>query len=135
MTPQRGPSAVTDASVVLNVLLGQPSVGFELVRGNAPLHAPAIIDLEVLSALRRLESSDVLTARRADDAVTDLADLGLERHDLPLLRAAAWSLRSWARISDACYLSLAGALGVPLATDDARLARAARARGYAVIAA
>ena len=42
---------VVDASVVVNVLLGQDTVAGSEVAAGMPLHAPALLDLEVLSAL------------------------------------------------------------------------------------
>lgn len=57
-------------------------------------------------------------------AVDDLLDLELDiHHTAPLLRRA-WELRDNVTAYDACYVSLAEALGCPLLTADARLSRA-----------
>ena len=63
-------------------------------------------------------------ARRAADAVSDLADLPLRRSShRPLLRRI-WELRHAVTPYDGAYIALAEALDVALVTADARLARA-----------
>jgi predicted nucleic acid-binding protein len=65
-----------------------------------------------------------MPARRAAEAVSDLADLPLHRSShRPLLRRI-WELRHVATPYDAAYIALAEALEVVLLTADARLARA-----------
>lgn len=127
------PGLVIDASALVNVLLGQPSDAAEVVRADAVLHAPALVDLEVLSALHRLERTGRIDADRAAGALDDLRGLGIARYPLPPLQDVAWELRTWARISDAYYLALSFALDAPLATDDRRLFRAAHERGYSLL--
>jgi predicted nucleic acid-binding protein len=100
-----------------------------LLTSPVALHAPALVDQEVLSALRRAERAGAdepaLTLRRL--AVFD--EIVVERHPLPPLRGRVWGLREWLRISDAFYTALAEVLGVPLVTTDLRLARGLRDRG------
>lgn len=90
------------------------------------LHAPGLLDYEAMSALRGLVLGGHLSAGRATDALTDLADLRLVRHPMgSVLRSAAWALRDRVTAYDAAYVALADALGAPLWTRDARLARGA----------
>ncbi len=86
------------------------------------LAAPELIDLEVLSVLRRSERVGALNTRRAALAVRDLRDLPLDRAPhLPLVRRC-WELRGNVTAYDAAYVALAETLGVPLLTADRRLA-------------
>ena len=58
----------------------------------------------------------------------DTVDLRLTRHPMNrALRSAAWALRDRSTACDAAYVALADALGAPLWTRDARLARGAPA--------
>lgn len=117
---------IVDASVLVPALVDDTSVGD---RARARLHgeqirAPALIDIEVVSAVRRLVARGQLDARRAALAVDDLAELSFERAPhLPLL-PRVWVLRDNLTAYDAAYIALAEALDVELLTADARLARA-----------
>lgn len=118
---------VVDASAVVEVLLGSPSGGrlaAELLAADHSLHAPQLLDAEVGHTLRKGWLGGQLTAERARQALADLADLPLERHDHLLLLSRAWAFRDTATFHDGLYLALAWSLGAPLVTCDARLARA-----------
>jgi predicted nucleic acid-binding protein len=117
---------VVDASVVVAFLidparLGQARAAFRAADDD--LHAPAHIDLEVASALRRHVDAGILPAPRADAAMTDLGDLPLVRHPVEALMPRVWALRTHVSPYDAAYLALAEGLGAPLLTLDPRLAR------------
>lgn len=118
---------VMDASAVLELLLGTAPgrrVAAHLSASDQTLHAPALVDVEVLHVLRRLTRSRALTPAEAETALTDLAALDLERHDhQPLLRRA-WELRANVTAYDAVYVALAEALDASLLTCDSRLTRA-----------
>jgi predicted nucleic acid-binding protein len=123
---------VVDASAMVEVLSGQP--GHErlvaiMLDAPAALHAPATLDLEVLSATRRLERAERLDADRLREFLADFAEFRIERHRLRPLMRRVWSLRDWLRVSDGYYVSLAEALDAPLLTTDRRLARAVTERG------
>ncbi|HWH12955.1 MAG TPA: type II toxin-antitoxin system VapC family toxin [Solirubrobacteraceae bacterium] len=124
---------VLDASVLTDFLLGRgPTVAAlesELASSDqAPLHAPELIDLETLNALRRLARAGVVTDQRSTEAASDLADARLIRYPHAPLRARVWQLRHNLTAYDAAYLALAEALDDPLLmTADAGLASAARA--------
>lgn len=88
------------------------------------LHAPALIDTEVVSALRGLTLGRHLTVPRAHDLLTDYDDLTLERWPTgDALRRRAFALRDNLTAYDATYVALAEALDCPLITRDERLAR------------
>jgi len=89
------------------------------------LHAPALLDYEVVSALRRLVRRGALSADRAVEALADYDDVALARWSAHhALRHRAWALRENLSAYDATYVALAEALDCPLVTRDARLARA-----------
>lgn len=93
------------------------------LRGES-LTAPHLIDLEVVSAWRRLASSGELDQRRCELAITDLMALRLQRISHTRLVARCWELRDNLTVYDASYVALAEILGAPLLTADDRLARA-----------
>jgi predicted nucleic acid-binding protein len=123
---------VVDASAVAELLLGRPAaatVARRFTEHGFDLHAPHLLDIEVLSALRRMVASGNATAARAGEAVVDLLDLPIERYPHDLLVPRVWQLRDNFSAYDATYLALAETLAdetLPLLTADARLARAAR---------
>lgn len=64
-----------------------------------------------------------LGKRRAEQALSDLADLPLSRSPhLPLVQRV-WELRSRMGPYEACYAVLAESLGAPLLTADVGIAR------------
>jgi predicted nucleic acid-binding protein len=94
------------------------------------LHAPMLLDFEVVSALRGLTLGGDLSPARAEDALTDYADLSIHRWEgADALRRRAFGLRHNASAYDAAYLALAEALKCPLLTRNTRLARSS---GHAV---
>jgi len=121
---------VVDASVVVTALADDGPDG-DLCRdrlAGQALAAPHLMDLEVGSVLRRLVRNGDVPERRAHLALTDLADLPVERApSLPLL-SRCWELRDNLTIYDAAYVALAEILDVRLLTADGRLARAAGPR-------
>jgi predicted nucleic acid-binding protein len=124
---------VIDASVLASALLDRPqaveAIESELAtREHEWLHAPELIELETLNALRRLVARDLVDERRAAGAVQDLARMRLLRFPHGPLRERVWELRHTLTAYDAAYLALAEGLTAPvLLTGDAALARAAEA--------
>ena len=121
---------VVDASAMAELLL-QTELGTRvqrrLYRDDDDLHAPHLVDVEVLSALRRLVSAGEASADRAGEAIADLLDLPIERYPHDILVPRVWQLRENFSAYDASYIALAEAVAdepVPLLTADARLARA-----------
>lgn len=117
---------VLDASVLVDLLAGTDRA--EPVRARLAgtvMHAPVHLDVEVVSALARLERAMLLQRTSAQAGLSALSALPVIRHELPGLAAGAWARREYLRTSDAFYVELATQLGMPLLTTDLRLARAA----------
>lgn len=116
---------VLDASAWVDVLLGEPR-GERVARriSDHTLHAPAHVDLEMLSALARMQGSGRLSAVAADQRLLEAQLTPITRHPLADLAGGAFSRRESLRISDAFYVELAVRLDARLVTTDLRLARA-----------
>ena len=120
---------IVDASVVLEVLLGTAAgrrAEAVLFDHDAALHAPHLLDVEVAQVLRRYAAAGEIKPGRAAEALDDLADLPITRHEHVLLLPRIWQLRHNATAYDAAYLALADVLDATLVTRDAKLARAAK---------
>lgn len=126
---------VVDASALVDLLLRRSpadEIAHQIAARGLELHAPELLDLEVVSALRRLVSSGDTSAARAADAIEDLRELPIERHPHGPLVPRVWDLRASLTAYDASYLALAESLrdsGAPLLTTDGRFARAIAASG------
>lgn len=120
---------VVDASVLAPALADDEGDG-DLVRARLhgeQLAAPELVDLEVVSTLRRATRAGRLDNRRSSQALADLASLPLKRvPHLPLL-PRVWELRENLTAYDAAYVALAETLGALLLTADGPLARASGA--------
>jgi predicted nucleic acid-binding protein len=118
---------VLDASAAVDWLLqtsaGQ-SVEKRLYSRSETLHAPHLLDLEVTQVLRRLALQGVISANRANAALSDLLDLRITRYPHLVLLPRIWQLRHNFSAYDAAYIVLAEKLGAALVTRDARLASA-----------
>ena len=117
---------VVDASVLATALADDGTDG-DIARGRLrgqELAAPELIDLEVVSVLRRQLSVGRLDARRAGLALDDLLELPIRRVSHRALLRRCWQLRDNLSVYDAAYVALAEALDTPLLTADARLAKA-----------
>lgn len=95
----------------------------KLLRGS-PLHAPALLDIEVVSALRGLAMSAQFSPEQCREALSLLQELPVIREPHGPLLGRIWELRHDLTPYDASYVALAEALGVPLVTGDRRLAQA-----------
>jgi len=117
---------VVDTSAVLEVLAArEPVAGLvERLARDGDLHAPHLIDVEFLHALRRLVMNRSISDDRASDARGDFADLALTRYPHHRLSDRIWELRHNLTAYDAVFVALAEALRVPLVTCDARVASA-----------
>lgn len=117
---------VVDSSAILSALIARPPMS-ELVdrlTGESDLHAPHLIDIEILHALRRLVAGSSLSEDRATDALRDFGELTIVRYPHQPLAARIWALRNNLTAYDAAYVVLAEALGASLLTCDSRLAGA-----------
>ncbi len=126
---------VLDASVVLDGLLDAAThadIAACLGGAGDPLAAPDLIDLEVLSVLRRWERRGQVGSSRAQQALRDLQVLPIIRYPARALLDRAWKLRHNLTAYDAQYVALAQALPAKLLTTDDRMAAAAIAVDVAV---
>jgi len=88
------------------------------------LQAPMLLDFEIVSALRGLTLAGHMSPARAEDLLTDFADLPIQRWPSgDAFRRRAFQLRDNVSSYDAAYVVLAEALDCPLVTRDARLVR------------
>ena len=119
---------VVDASALLEALLGtaaSAAVTRRIFEAGQTLHAPHLLDVEVVQVLRRYAIAGDLDDQRARAALDDLADFPIRRYPHGLLLPRAWELRNNFSAYDAVYVALAEALDAPLLTRDRRLANAA----------
>ena len=119
---------VLDASALVDLLLRRPAARetAAAIGTERTIHAPHLVDTEVLHVLRRWVTRDWLALPRAEIALRDLAELRLMHHGHRPLRARVWALRERFGAYDATYVALAEALDATLVTSDGRLARGAR---------
>ena len=100
---------------------------------DAALVSPALWSYEAVSAIRKYVAAGVMTGQEAQDAVSDLLDLGIqdvlataELHD----KALAWAERLQDFVAyDPAYLALAETLGVDFWSADSKLIRKVKALG------
>lgn len=118
---------VVDASALLEFLL-QTSLGARvearLFREDDELHAPHLLDVEIVQGLRRLVRTGEVSSGRADEAIADLTDLDVHRHAHVDLLRRAWKLRDNISAYDAIYVALAEAIAAPVVTCDGPLSKA-----------
>jgi predicted nucleic acid-binding protein len=113
---------VLDASAAVAALLRDGSAREAVA--HAQLHGPHLIDAEVAQTLRRLVAAGRLSTPTGQQLLTTWSGLALVRHPLHPLLPRMWALRENISAYDATYVALAEALGCPVLTADARLARA-----------
>lgn len=100
-----------------------------IVRGRSPalverliddgdLHAPHLLDVEVLHALRRLNARGLLSDERAWEARVAYGNLSIQRYPHVALSDRMWELRHNLTAYDAAFVTLAELLAVPLLTCD-----------------
>ncbi len=114
---------VLDASCALKLILRQAPIDLARRVMADEIHAPFLLDTEVLSALRRLLRQKELDVERATAGLSWLFDLGIERHHSEELAWRAFALRNSLSAYDATYVAVAELLNAPLLTADGRLVR------------
>ena len=130
---------VIDAGVVLALLLPLPFSDHaaaevrSLTEAREELFAPALLEYEVCSAIRRAVARKIIDDSEAGQALDRIQALRI-RPITPAsslhARALSWATRmGHTKAYDAHYLALAEEMKCPLLTADLRLVRAARALG------
>ena len=110
---------VLDASAAFVALQRDGRTRHEI--SGVSLHAPHLIDAEVVHALRRQVLAGDRTPDEAFDQLATWQDVEVERHpSAPILRRV-WDLRSNLSAYDAHYVALAERLGCVLVTLDRRI--------------
>ena len=85
------------------------------------VHAPHLLDVEVLSVLRGLLLGGKLVPAVAEEVRRDHFAFAINRYEVSPLADRIWQLRHQYTSYDAAYLALAEALDAPLYTCDAKL--------------
>jgi predicted nucleic acid-binding protein len=118
-------TTVPDASIAVELLLRTP-LGEQLAHRlkGATLVAPALIDCEVLTVLRKLVLRKEIPDDRADAALADLLLWPVRRLAAIDLLREAWSLRHNVSAYDAFYVAAARLYDAQVLTADGPLARA-----------
>jgi predicted nucleic acid-binding protein len=122
---------VLDASVIVELLTNGETA--DAIRENLACNdesflVPYLIDVEVLSALRRLVAGRRIDAHRSNEFLAGLATLPVERCAHTPLISRIWELRHNFTAYDATYIALAEATGSTLYTCDEKLRSGHRAR-------
>jgi predicted nucleic acid-binding protein len=118
---------VIESSAMVNALVGDPANPDLLaLLADEELHAPALLDFEVASALRGHVMGGKLDPVQLDDAVEDFIAFRIERHPMTGLLSHMLDLRKNLTVYDAAYLVLAQALEAPIVSADTKLRAATR---------
>ena len=119
---------VLDASAALAAFLGtgvnSASIRVRIEAPGESLHAPHLLDVEMLHALRGLVLRGDVSRARSEEVREDFASLRWSRYSHVAFLDRIWELKDNLTAYDAAYVALAEALNAPLVTTDARLARA-----------
>lgn len=121
---------VLDASVVVELLTHGPladAIRDELALSSQSLIAPHLIDIEVVSAIRRMARVQRVDPYRCQQLLADLIALPAERYSHQPLIARVWELRHTFTAYDATYIALAEATHSVLFTSDQNLRKGHRA--------
>lgn len=115
---------VVDASVAVEYLL-RTNLGLTIAETleGAQLMAPELLDVEILSVLRRAVLTKKLQEDRARIALKDLFAWPIERIPHISLLLEAWRYRHQISAYDAMYVATAHLHHIPLLTADGPLSR------------
>ncbi|MFY9727806.1 MAG: type II toxin-antitoxin system VapC family toxin [Bryobacteraceae bacterium] len=122
---------VLDASVVVELLTNgalADSIKSDLSGRDESFIVPHLIDIEVMSAIRRLVAGRRIAAHRSRQFLAGLAALPAERYSHTPLIGRIWELRHNFTAYDAAYIALAEAMNAVLYTCDEKLCKGHRAR-------
>lgn len=117
---------VADAPAVVEFLLGTPAGDRARARmvEAGTVHAPALVDVEVAQAVRRLAREGTIGASHGKALIEILQAMPIDRRRMDPLLPRIWSLRDHLTAYDAAYVALAEALGCALLTFDERITAA-----------
>ena len=102
---------VVESSAMVDALVGDPANPRLLaLLAEEELHAPALLDFEVASALHGHVLGGKLDPARFDEAVEDFTAFRIERHPMTNLLGHMLDLRDNFTVDDAAYLVLAQGL-------------------------
>jgi predicted nucleic acid-binding protein len=121
---------VVDASVLATALADDGADGRRARKrlSGERMVAPEVIDLEVVSAWRRLCAAGQVHPDRARQAVSDLEVVPLQRVSHTRFLHRCWGLRDNVTAYGAAYIAIAEAIACTLVTADERLSNAPGAR-------
>jgi len=118
---------VIESSAMVDALVDEPANPHLLaLLADEDLHAPALLDFEVASALRGHALGGRLDQVRLEEAIEDFSGFRIERHQMTDLLAHILDLRENSTVYDATYVILARALDAPLVTADTKMSEAKR---------
>lgn len=112
---------VIDSSAMVEALVGRDADMELLSALQASVHAPHLLDVEVLSTLRGLVLGGKLPASIAEQARADYLALTITRYEMKGIAERIWELRHNYTAYHSCYVALAEALEAPLYTCDGKL--------------
>ena len=116
---------VLDASAALELLLNTATgrlITREISSREATLHAPHLIDLEIIQVLRRYVLSTEIPETRAVVAINHWLQLDVTRYPHEPFLSNVWQYRNNLTAYDAAYIALAKVLNASLVTCDRALA-------------
>jgi predicted nucleic acid-binding protein len=122
---------VLDASVVVELLTNgilADSIRSELAGRDESFLVPHLLDVEAMSAMRRLFAGQRIDSHRSRQFLAALAALPAERYSHTPLLGRIWELRHNFTAYDATYIALAEATGSVLYTCDEKLRKGHRAQ-------
>lgn len=90
------------------------------------VQAPYLVDLEVISVIRRKVRAGEIDQHRAGLALKDLSDFQITRYPHVEFAHRIWELRDNVTVYDAVYIALAETLDCVFLTADRALARVAQ---------
>lgn len=116
---------VVDASAIVDTLLElPPKPELDELLSLEDVHAPALLDYEVASALRGVVLAGRLDQADVEQTIRKFEQFAIERHPPLGSLISILDLRSNFTSYDAAYLVLARSLDAPLLTTDSKMLEA-----------
>ncbi|MGI5287542.1 type II toxin-antitoxin system VapC family toxin [Nonomuraea polychroma] len=116
---------IVDSSAMVDALVDDPvNPALLALIADEELHAPALLDFEVISALRGHCLAGKLDQVRLDEATEDFTALRIQRYQMTDLLRHILNLKDNFTTHDAAYIVLSQALEAPLITSDNKMKEA-----------